>query len=183
MVFTIRSHKNPIFMGWTGTRSGGTLPATKNLINARELKKQGVKWCIVTHSPEASMVDKTIIMGVNEDTINPGVDLLFSSSICDANAFVPVMHTLDQHLEIDHGFLTTLHPWLSYQNLLDGPSISYATPGEIYDHYALGRSSVGALITKTTSAISASCKVLTNLTGKLCPEVLPIHIFVDVSIN
>jgi glyceraldehyde 3-phosphate dehydrogenase len=164
----IRITQNPDIHGvdWDADLVVDASGVTKNLINARELKKQGVKWCIVTNSPEASMVDKTIIMGVNEDTINPGVDFLLSSSICDANAFVPVMHTLDQHLEIDHGFLTTLHPWLSYQNLLDGPSISYATPGEIYDHYALGRSSIGALIPKTTSAISASCKVLTNLTGK-----------------
>ncbi len=138
----------------------------QNLVQARKLQKQNVKWFIVTNSPEASLVDKTVIMGVNEKEISPKTDFLISSSICDANAFVPVMHVLDQHLEVDHGFLTTLHPWLSYQNLLDGPSISYATPGEIYDHYALGRSCVGALIPKTTSAISASCKVLQQLTGK-----------------
>ena len=138
----------------------------KNLLNARKLKEIGVKHCIVTNSPKQDEVDKTIVMGVNEHTIDKKTDFLISSSICDANAFCPVANVLEREYGISHGFLTTLHPWLGYQNILDGPSISYATPGEIHDYYALGRSSVGSLIPKTTSAISASDKVLAQLQGK-----------------
>lgn len=138
----------------------------RNLEVARKLKEQGISQCIVTNSPAEELIDKTVIMGVNHETIDLEKDFLISSSICDANAFVPVANVLDKHFGIEHGFLTTLHPWLNYQNLLDGPSISYATPGKIHDHYALGRSNVGSLIPKTTSAISASYKVLKHLTGK-----------------
>jgi glyceraldehyde 3-phosphate dehydrogenase len=138
----------------------------KNLLSSRDLKKQGIRHCIATNSPPEEEIDKTIIMGVNHDEFDPSKHFLVSSSICDANAFVPVANLLDRRFGIEHGFLTTLHPWLSYQNLLDGPSISYATPGQIHDHYALGRSSIGSLIPKTTSAVSASCKVLKHLKGK-----------------
>lgn len=141
----------------------------KNLLSARKLKDTGIKHCIVTNSPKEEDVDKTIIVGVNENIIDKNSDFLVSSSICDSNAFCPVANVLDREFGINHGFLTTLHPWLGYQNLVDGPSISYATPGKIHDYYALGRASTNSLIPKTTSAISASCKVLKQLTGKfLC---------------
>jgi glyceraldehyde 3-phosphate dehydrogenase len=135
-----------------------------NLFSARKLRKHGIKHCVVTNSPEE--VDITVIVSVNESEVDKEKHFLISGSICDANAFVPVANVLEREFGIEHGFLTTLHPWLGYQNLLDGPSISYATPGKIYDHYALGRSSSGSLIPKTTSAISASCKVLKYLQGK-----------------
>jgi len=137
-----------------------------NLNNASKLKNQGLKKYICTNSPAKEKVDKTIIMGVNEKTINLDNDFKIAASICDANAFVPVTNLLENAYGIEHGFLTTLHPWLGYQNLLDGPSVSYSSPGEIHDHYALGRSSFGTLIPKTTSAINASCKVLESLNGK-----------------
>lgn len=137
-----------------------------NLLQAKELKKQNVKHCVVTNAPDDKYLDRSIIMGANHDELDVDHDFVISSSICDANAFVPVMKLLDENFGVDHGFLTTLHPWLNYQNLLDGPSISYATPGQIHDYYALGRASTDSLIPKTTSAISASCKVLKNLEGK-----------------
>ena len=141
----------------------------KNLLNAKKLKGKGIKYCVVTNSPKEEEVDRAIIMGVNEGSLDKENDFLISSSICDAIAFAPVANVLDREFGIKHGFLTTLHSWLGYQNLLDGPSISYATPGKIHDYYALGRASVNSLIPKTTSAISASCKVLKQLSGKfLC---------------
>jgi len=138
----------------------------KNLSLARNLKPQGIRNCIVTNSPPEEAVDRALILGVNHEEFDPGKDFLISSSICDANAFAPVAHVLDKNFGIEHGFLTTLHPWLNYQNVLDGPSISYATPGQIHDHYALGRASTVSLIPKTTSAITASCKVLKHLKDK-----------------
>lgn len=130
----------------------------ENLKYGRELMKKGIKKCIVTHSPDD--VDKTIIMGVNQDDLDFRKDFLISSSICDANAFAPVMNVLNNEYGVDHGFLTTLHPWLQYQNLLDGPSRSFAYPGTIYEHFPLGRASTMSLIPKTTSCIKASGRVL-----------------------
>ena len=130
----------------------------QNLKEAKKLKVRGIKNCIVTHSPDE--VDFTIIMGVNEDKLDIQENFLISSSICDANAFSPVMHVLNEHYIVEHGFLTTLHPWLGYQNILDGPSRSFAYPGEIYENFALGRASTEALILKTTSCIKASKKVI-----------------------
>lgn len=130
------------------------------------LLREQVDNVIVTNSPSQELVDKTVIYGVNENEIDQNNDFLLSSSICDAIAFAPLAKLIDSEFTIEQGFLTTLHPWLGYQNLLDGPSKSYAQPGKIYDDYVLGRSSNMTLIPKNTSAISATCKVLPQLKNK-----------------
>lgn len=135
-----------------------------NLESARNLEGK-VKHVVVTNSPAEDLIDNTVIYGVNHETIEDD-HFLISSSICDAIAFAPVAKLLNDNFEITEGYLTTLHPWLGYQNLLDGPSKSYGQPGKIYDNYALGRSSVMSLIPKYTSAISATYKVLPELKDK-----------------
>ena len=49
---------------------------------------------------------------------------------------------------------------------MDGASSSWSVPGEIYHHYALGRSVIGNLIPKPTSAINATVKVFSRLKEK-----------------
>jgi len=117
----------------------------ENLNLARNLQGS-IRNVVVTNSPDEKLVDKTMIFGVNHETFDKKSDFLISSSICDATAFAPFAQLIDSEFSIVEGFLTTLHPWLGYQNLLDGPSKSYAQPGKIYDDYVLGRSSIMSLI-------------------------------------
>ena len=50
---------------------------------------------------------------------------------------------------------------------MDGPSSSWSIPGEVYHHYALGRSSIGNMIPKPTSAVEAVFKVLPKITRNI----------------
>ena len=136
-----------------------------NVLAATELIARGVKKVVITHSPDE--VDHTIVLGANEETYDPDHHHVVSSSICDSVAIAPVLRIIDEAFGIESGFLTTLHPWLQYQNLLDGPSVSWARPGKIYYHYAVGRASPGSLIPKPTSAVEATQKVLPQLNGVL----------------
>lgn len=138
---------------------------SKNIELSKKIKGK-VKHIIFTNSPNENLIDKTIVYGVNNQDIDKNKDFLISSSICDAVAFAPIAKLIDDLYQIERGFLTTLHPWLAYQNLLDGPSKSYAVPGNIMDNYALGRTSPMTLIPKSTSAISATYKILPNLKDK-----------------
>lgn len=138
-----------------------------NLDLSRNLKDKGIKQVIVTHSPSEEKLDKSVIMGINEKDIDIKNDFIISSSICDANAFAHVADVLEKNYGIDHGFLTTLHPWLSYQNLSDGPSTSWSVPGNINAHYVVGRATMPSVLPKPTSAISATCKVLKSLKDKV----------------
>jgi glyceraldehyde 3-phosphate dehydrogenase len=136
-----------------------------NVLGAQEVVRRGVSKVVVTHSPPE--VDHTVVFGANEHTYQPDRHHVVSSSICDAVAVAPVLKQIKDAIGIESGFLTTLHPWLAYQNLLDGPSVSWAAPGAIYNHYAIGRSSPGSLIPKPTSAIEATQRVLPEINGSM----------------
>ena len=133
-----------------------------NVIRARNILKNNViKQILVTNS--ASDVDFTMVLGVNENKFNPKQYKLISSSICDATAIAPITKIINDNYHVESGSITTLHPWLSYQNLMDGASKSVSNPGKIYHHYALGRSAFGNIIPKPTSALEAVIKVIPEL--------------------
>ena len=137
-----------------------------NLAPMRD-SNSGVKHFIITNSPRDFDDFKTIIFGVNEGELDPTRHKLISSSICDTIALSPVIKLITETHDIQSGFLITLHPWLSYQNLLDGPSASWSQPGDIFSHYALGRSSTENIIPKSTSAIVAAESVFPDLAHKI----------------
>lgn len=131
--------------------------------SAKLIKNNECKRVFVTHAP-GEFVDFTMVLGCNEHKIDIDKHFVIATSICDATAIAPIMELLDQKIGIKSGQVTTLHPWLNYQNLMDGASSSWSVPGEIYHHYALGRSVVGNLIPKPTSAITATTQVLSRVT-------------------
>lgn len=128
------------------------------LLAHKIIEAKVVKKVFITHSPKP--VDFTMVLGANEDELDLNKHHVISTSICDATAIAPVIKAISKAFGISYGYATTLHPWLNYQNLMDGPASSWSVPGEIYHHYALGRSVIGNMIPKPTSAIEATCKVL-----------------------
>ena len=96
----------------------------------------GVKKVLVTYSPK-DKVDKHIVLGANEEQYDPNKHNIVSSSICDVVALAPVYKIIDDNYSVLNGFLTTLHPWPAYQNLLDGPAESWGYPGTLYGQYSL----------------------------------------------
>ncbi|MGI9288757.1 MAG: glyceraldehyde 3-phosphate dehydrogenase NAD-binding domain-containing protein [Pseudomonadales bacterium] len=133
----------------------------RSLVNSEKARK-----AIITHSPESG-VDRYIVMGVNCDDYNPQRDHVVSTTICDTNAIAHVLKALDDHFGIVNGFVTTLHPWLSYQNLVDGPVAWQSSPGAYWKDFSLGRSSIGALIPKNTTAVSCLRPVLPDIEPRL----------------
>jgi glyceraldehyde 3-phosphate dehydrogenase len=138
----------------------------QNTLDSHGLLGKGIKKVIITHSPPKG-VDFTYMEGVNEKAYKSSVHHIISSSICDANAVVPFIKMIDDAVGVELGEVTTLHPWLSYQNLLDGTVQSVASPGHLWSDYALGRSSIGSLIPKATSLGSAMDCVLPDITRKI----------------
>ena len=121
---------------------------------------------VITHVP-ANDIDRYLIMGINEDAFESARDRVVSSSICDANAIAHVLQVIDAHLGLMNGFVTTLHPWLSYQNLVDKPLASQSNPGHYWSDYSLGRASMGTMIPKKTTAISALGPVMPEIADKI----------------
>jgi glyceraldehyde 3-phosphate dehydrogenase len=129
------------------------------------VRDQGIRHCIVTNETPPSIPVKPVVVGVNHETLTRG-DFALSACTCDANAFVPVMNLVQEHFGIDYGSLTTLHPWLAYQKLLDGRALTDSNPAHVQSTYVLGRNATQSLIPKTTSCIRASTRVLPWLEDK-----------------
>ena len=94
-------------------------------------------------------------MGANEKSYNSSKHHVISSSICDANACAPVISILEKEFGILDGFITTLHPWLGYQNLSDGNLKSVSSPGHYWSDFSLGRATMDSLIPKNTTLMPA----------------------------
>ena len=138
-----------------------------NVLLSRDLiDRQIIKKVIVTFSPSDG-VDNTIIFGVNNRNYKPANHHIISTSICDSNASGPVLRLLEEKYGIDHGFITTLHPWLAYQNLVDGSLRSVTSPGHFWKDYALGRASTESLIPKPTTLVKALDRVMPITASKL----------------
>ncbi len=152
---------------WSGAGVDVVIEATgvtRNEQHARALIPR-MRSVLVTHA--APTADFTLVFGATEKAFDPAQHRIVSTSICDACAVAPVMRALHARFGVDYGFITTLHPWLSYQNLMDGPSRSQAYPGSTHSHYALGRASVGSLIPKPTTVVGACERIVPEITGLL----------------
>jgi len=150
----------------------------QNIKHAEELIREGIiKKYVCTHSSD--MVDLEVVMGVNDNKIKPE-HKTFSNSICDTNAIAHLLAHFEEEFSIINGSVTTLHPFLSYQNLLDGavrsPSYPYRrnptneigiNTNHITENFGLGRSSVDSIIPKATTAVTCAEKIVKEIKGKL----------------
>lgn len=163
------SKKNINQIPWHKLKLDIVIDATgveKNVKLSKKILSKKLKKVLITHSPKKH-VDFTLIKGVNEKKYNYNNHNIISTSICDASALGPLLYQLENKFGIENGFITTLHPRLSYQNLLDGSLKSVSNPGHSWKDYSLGRDSFSNLILKKTTAVKAVTKCIKSLEGKI----------------
>src|SRR5215468_967186 len=76
----------------------------------------GAKRVIV--SAPADNADKTIVMGVNDDTLTAD-DMVISNGSCTTNCLAPVAAVLQELCGIERGYMTTIHSYTGDQPTLD----------------------------------------------------------------
>jgi glyceraldehyde 3-phosphate dehydrogenase len=129
------------------------------------LLEAGVPRIIITSPyPDA---DATVVIGVNDALLSSTDARLISTSSCDCGAVAPLLFLLDEAFGVLEGVVTTLHPWLGYQQLLDAPVRRESIPVEYWHDYALGRASTLSLIPKRTSMLQAVAEVLPEVASRL----------------
>lgn len=139
-----------------------------NIKRSRNIIKRGsCSKVLLTNAPVSRDVDLHMIYGVNQQSYEPSIHHVIACNICDANALALPLFWIAEHFGISQGFITTLHPWLSYQNLVDSPIASQSNPGHFWKDYSLGRSSINTLIPKNTTACDALSLVMPKISSKL----------------
>ncbi|MBL3702962.1 type I glyceraldehyde-3-phosphate dehydrogenase [Sulfitobacter sp. BDSS02] len=151
----VTAHRNPADLPWEGVDVA--LECT-GVFNSKEkasahLENGSAK---VLCSAPASDADKTIVYGVNHDTLT-AADTIVSNASCTTNCLAPVAKVLDDVFGIETGYMTTIHSYTGDQPTLDTA------------HKDLYRARAAALsmIPTSTGAARAVGLVLPHLKGKL----------------
>lgn len=159
--FGVSSFSNVDEVNWKAEEVDYLIESTgssENLKLLRELiKNEIVSRVFITQSTNTA--DFEMVLGVNELEYSPDYKII-SSSICDTTAVTPILKLINNWCGIESGYLTTLHPVLSYQNILDNRPVSWFYPGQTHGNFPLGRSSIGSLIPKMTTAIDSAKNVI-----------------------
>lgn len=110
---------------------------------------------VLVSAPSAG-ADKTIVFGVNQDTLT-SEDLIVSNASCTTNCLAPVAKVLDDTFGIISGWMTTVHAYTGDQQLLD----------KNHKDFRRARAAGLSMIPTSTGAAKAIGLVLPKLAGKL----------------
>jgi len=116
--------------------------------------KNGAKKVIV--SAPCKNADKTIVYGVNENTLKKD-DKIISAASCTTNCLAPVANVLNNNYQIEKGFMTTIHAFTTDQRILDN---SHKDPRR-------ARSASQSIVPTSTGASKAIGDIIPSLKGKL----------------
>lgn len=76
---------------------------------------------VVISAPAKGEGAKTIVIGVNEDTVTED-DKIISNASCTTNCIAPVMKILEDNFGIEKALMTTVHSYTASQRILDAPA-------------------------------------------------------------
>jgi glyceraldehyde 3-phosphate dehydrogenase len=100
--------------------------------------------------------DKTIVYGVNHDTLT-AADLVVSNASCTTNCLAPVAKVLQELAGIERGYMTTIHSYTGDQPTLD----------TMHKDLYRARAAAMSMIPTSTGAAKALGLVIPALQGKL----------------
>lgn len=151
------SEKDPTKLPWAELGIDVVMECTGIFTAAEKAKVHldcGAKRVLVS-APSAG-ADKTIVFGVNQDTLTEQ-DLIVSNASCTTNCLAPVAKVLDEKFGIVSGWMTTVHSYTGDQQLLD----------KNHKDFRRARAAAMSMIPTSTGAAKAIGLVLPNLAGKL----------------
>lgn len=117
----------------------------------------GAKKVIISAPAKGDL--KTIVYGVNHDTLD-GSEEIISAASCTTNCLAPVLNVIEKNIGIKKGFMTTVHAYTNDQATLD-----IAHKKGI--NARRGRACAANIVPASTGAASAIGKVIPSLEGKL----------------
>ncbi len=152
------AERDPLKLGWGDLGVDVVVESTGVFVTQEKAGfhiTAGAKKVLIT-APAKSIVDATVVLGVNDEILEPGMKIVSNAS-CTTNCLAPMAKILDEKFGIVSGFMTTVHAYTGDQNIVDAP------------HRDLRRARAAAqnIIPTTTGAAKAVGLVLPQLKGVL----------------
>lgn len=107
-------------------------------------------------SAPAKNVERTVVMGVNDDELQPG-ERMISNGSCTTNCLAPLAKALHEGIGIERGIMTTIHAYTGDQPTLD----------RRHDDLYRARAAAMSIIPTSTGAAKALGEVLPAMKGRL----------------
>jgi glyceraldehyde 3-phosphate dehydrogenase len=154
----ITAIRNPVEIPWSANGIDIVLECTGLFTDGEKAKahlKAGAKKVIL--SAPGKLIDKTIVMGVNDSEYDIVKHHIVSNGSCTTNCLAPLTKVIHDKFIVRKGLMTTIHSYTNDQNILDLP------------HKDLRRARAAALsmIPTSTGAAKAISEVIPSLAGKL----------------
>lgn len=154
----ITAHRDPAEADWRGAGVEVVVEATGAFDDgeaARRHLRAGAERILIT--APAPRVDATIVLGANEETLDPERHRVISGASCTTMCLAPVARILDETLGIEGGFVTTVHAYTRDQELVDGS----------HDDLRRARAAALNIVPTKTGAARTLGEVLPHLAGRL----------------
>ena len=155
----IVSERDPSKLPWKEMGIDIVIEATGKFTERSAAAKHleaGAKKVIIT--APGKNVDKTIVLGVNDNEYDPNNHHVISNASCTTNSLAPVMKVLEDVFGVESALITTVHAYTSSQVTIDKKK-----PGK----HRRGRAAAINIIPTTTGAAKATVEVIPSLKGKM----------------
>ncbi|MEO1732077.1 MAG: type I glyceraldehyde-3-phosphate dehydrogenase [Pseudomonadota bacterium] len=151
----VTAERNPAELPWAGIDVAMECTGifTKRDKAAAHLEN-GVSKVLISAPGDGA--DKTIVYGVNDDTLTAD-DVIVSNASCTTNCLAPVAKVLDDAFGIETGYMTTIHSYTGDQPTLD----------TMHKDLYRARAAALSMIPTSTGAARAVGLVMPHLKGKL----------------
>ncbi|TAE68060.1 MAG: type I glyceraldehyde-3-phosphate dehydrogenase [Bacteroidetes bacterium] len=153
----IYAEKDPSKLPWASLGVDVVLESTGRFVDEQGAGQHitaGAKKVVISAPAKGNI--PTVVLGVNENTLN-GSETIISNASCTTNCLAPMAKVLEDTFGIDKGYITTIHAYTADQRIHDAP------------HSDLRRARAGAIsiVPTSTGAAKAVGLVLPHLKGKL----------------
>jgi glyceraldehyde 3-phosphate dehydrogenase len=115
----------------------------------------GAKKVLLSAPSEVDSI-KTIVLGVNEHTLD-GTETIVSNASCTTNNAAPMMQIINELCGIEQAYITTVHSYTTDQSLHDQP----------HKDLRRARGAAQSIVPTTTGAAKALSKIFPELEGKI----------------
>jgi glyceraldehyde 3-phosphate dehydrogenase len=154
----VLSERDPAALPWKSLGVDVVVESTGFFTDGEKAKAHldaGAKNVII--SAPAKNEDITVVLGVNDDKLDPAKHKIISNASCTTNCLAPICKVLVDSFGIKRGFMNTIHAYTNDQRILDFP----------HSDLRRARAAAVSIIPTSTGAAKAIGLVLPVLKGKM----------------
>jgi glyceraldehyde 3-phosphate dehydrogenase len=165
--FKVFAERDPAALPW-GELGVDVVVESTGIFTKRALAAQHLEAGAghVVISAPCGDADISVVLGVNDDQLDPAVHKVISNASCTTNCVTPMVKVLHDRFGLVRGMFTTVHAYTNDQVILDLP----------HRDLRRGRTAAQNIIPTSTGAASAVGKVMPEMAGRLEAKALRVPV-------